>query len=55
MGRDEQTDKKKLIVAFRNFANAPKNEVEITSKEATFVSYKVLNRICLERGSRKPR
>jgi hypothetical protein len=52
---DGRTDKKKLIVAFRNFANAPKNELERTSKAVTIVPYKVLNSTCLQRGSIKPR
>jgi hypothetical protein len=41
---DGQTDLKKLIVAFRNFANAPKNEFQLALKvvtylEALFLSY----------------
>jgi len=35
--KDGQTDMTKLIVAFRNFANAPKKEsINISSKKLTF-------------------
>jgi len=34
-GTDGQTDITKLIVAFRNFANAPKNEAQVLPQRPT--------------------
>ena len=34
---DGETDLKKLIVAFRNFANAPKNEFQLALKVVTYL------------------
>ena len=37
---DGRTDKKKLTVAFRNFANAPKKYLQNKHKELTVMNFK---------------
>jgi len=39
---DRQTDMTKLIVAFRNFANAPNNELGRLCKEAVVIRFEVI-------------
>ena len=48
---DGRTDKAKLIVAFRNFANAPKNERKWRSPHSCF---SVLRHLCVRSGQCLP-